>query len=205
MKERAKAILDFWFVESSLEDLFKRSKDFDQKIRNRFMSDYEKAIDNQYEDWQDDPESCVALIILLDQFSRNLFRDDKQAFAQDYKARLITNEAVDRGYLEDINLDQKHFMLLPLLHSEDISDHVYAQNLCDAYLKNHPQFIDIKKRGMIILTQLKNSGVILTATKSWAALQLQRKNCSYKNPILLGSKYFQNKKIFLINIPRGWW
>ena len=145
MKESVKAILDFWFVESSLEDLFKRSKDFDQKIRNRFMSDYEKAIDNQYEDWQDDPESCVALIILLDQFSRNLFRDDKQAFAQDYKARLITNEAVDRGYLEDINLDQKHFMLLPLLHSEDISDHVYAQNLCDAHLKNHPQFIDIKK------------------------------------------------------------
>ena len=145
MKESVKAILDFWFVESSLEDLFKRSKDFDQKIRNRFMSDYEKAIDNQYEDWQDDPESCVALIILLDQFSRNLFRDDKQAFAQDYKARLITNETVDRRYLEDINLDQKHFMLLPLLHSEDISDHVYAQNLCDAHLKNHPQFIDIKK------------------------------------------------------------
>ena len=145
MKESVKAILDFWFVESSLEDLFKRSKDFDQKIRNRFMSDYEKAIDNQYEDWQDDPESCVALIILLDQFSRNLFRDDKQAFAQDYKARLITNEAVDRGYLEDINLDQKNFILLPLLHSEDISDHVYAQNLCDAHLKNHPQFIDIKK------------------------------------------------------------
>ena len=145
MKERAKAILDFWFVESSPEELFKRSEDFDQKIRNRFMSDYEKVIDNQYEDWQDDPESCVALIILLDQFSRNLFRDDKQAFAQDYKARLITNEAVDRGYLEDINLDQKHFMLLPLLHSENISDHVYAQNLCDAYLKNHSQFIDIKK------------------------------------------------------------
>ena len=145
MKESVKAILDFWFVESSLEDLFKRSKDFDQKIRNRFMSDYEKAIDNQYEDWQDDPESCVALIILLDQFSRNLFRDDKQAFAQDYKARLITNEAVDRGYLEDINLDQKNFMLLPLLHSEDISDHVYAQNLCRTYLKKHPQFNEIKK------------------------------------------------------------
>ena len=145
MKERAKAILDFWFVESSPEELFKRSEDFDQKIRNRFMSDYEKVIDNQYEDWQDDPESCVALIILLDQFSRNLFRDDKLAFAQDYKARLITNEAVDRGYLEDINLDQKHFMLLPLLHSEDISDHVYAQNLCDTYLKSHPQFNEIKK------------------------------------------------------------
>jgi uncharacterized protein (DUF924 family) len=145
MKERVKAILDFWFVESSPEELFKRSEVFDQKIRNRFMNDYKKAVDSQYENWQDKPESCLALIILLDQFSRNLFRDDKQAFAQDYKARLITNEAVDRGYLEDISLDQKHFMLLPLLHSEEISDHVYAQSLCDTYLKSHPQFNNIKK------------------------------------------------------------
>lgn len=145
MKERAKVILDFWFVESSPEELFKRNKIFDQKIRLRFIRDYKKGINNQYDDWQDKPESCVALIILLDQFSRNLFRDDKQAFAQDYKARLITNEAIGRGYLEEINLDKKHFLLMPLLHSENINDHIYAQNLCDTYLKKHPQFNNIKK------------------------------------------------------------
>ena len=145
MKERAKVILDFWFVESSPAELFKRNEVFDQKIRNHFIKDYEKAINNQYDDWQDNPESCVALVILLDQFSRNLFRDNKQAFSQDYNARLITNEAIDRGYLEDINLDQKHFLLMPLLHSETISDHIYAQNLCDTYLKKHPQFNNIKK------------------------------------------------------------
>ena len=145
MKDRVKTILDFWFVESLPEELFTRSNVFDQKIRKRFISDYEKAIDNQYENWQNNPESCVALIILLDQFSRNLFRDDKQAFAQDYKARSITNEAVDRGYLEEIKLDQKHFMLLPLLHSEDISDHIYAHNLLNTYLKKHSQFNNIKK------------------------------------------------------------
>ena len=87
----------------------------------------------------------MALIILLDQFSRNLFRESKQAYAQDYKVRLIVNKAVDRGDVEKVNLNQKLFLLLPLLHSEDISDHMYVQNLCDIYLKNHPQFGNIKK------------------------------------------------------------
>ena len=145
MKERAKVILDFWFVESSPEELFKRNEVFDQKIRNRFIKDYEKGINNQYDDWQDNSESCVALIILLDQFSRNLFRNDKQAFAQDHKARLIANKAIDRGYLEDIDLDKKLFLLMPLLHSESINDHIYAQNLCCNYLKKHPKFNNIKK------------------------------------------------------------
>ena len=145
MNERVKAILSFWFVESSPKDLFKRSDEFDQKIRSQFMDDYKKAINNEYEDWEGDPESCLALIILLDQFSRNLFRDSKKAYVQDYKARLIVNVAVERGDLGEINHNQKLFLLLPLLHSEDINDHMHVQNLCDIYLKNHPQFDEIKK------------------------------------------------------------
>ena len=86
------------------------------------------------------------MVILLDQFSRNLFRNSKKAFHQDYKTRLIVNEAVDRGYLEELDLDKIHFLLLPLIHSEDISDHVFANNLCDAYLKSHPGYEKIKKQ-----------------------------------------------------------
>ena len=102
MNERVKTILDFWFVESSPEDHFKKSDDFDKKIRDNFKNDYHKAINNKLEDWQDNPESCLALIILLDQFSRNLYRDNPLAFAYDYKARLIVNEAIDRGDLKNI-------------------------------------------------------------------------------------------------------
>ena len=67
------------------------------------------------------------------------------AFSQDYKARLIVNEAVDRGDLEYLDPQQKIFFLLPLIHSEDISDHIFANKLREIYLKNHPQHEGIKK------------------------------------------------------------
>ena len=142
--ENAKNILDFWFKESLPEELFRQKDSFDKKIRDKFFKDYEKAIINEYDDWQDEPKSCLALIILLDQFSRNLFRNDKKAFEQDYKGRLIVNEAIDRGDLEKLSINEKLFSLLPLLHSEEISDHTYVHNLSNAHLKDHPQITLIK-------------------------------------------------------------
>jgi len=142
--ENEKKILDFWFKESLPEEIFRQKDSFDKKIRDKFFYDYEKAIINEYDYWQDEPKSCLALIILLDQFSRNLFRNDKKAFEQDHKCRLIVNEAIDRGHLEKLDINEKLFFLLPLLHSEEISDHTYAHNLSNAHLKNHPQIVLIK-------------------------------------------------------------
>lgn len=146
MNERAKAILDFWFKESTTDEHFKRNDDFDQKIKDLFKNDYLKAISNELEDWQDNAKSCLALIILLDQFSRNLFRDNPKAFSYDKKTRLIVNEAVDRGDLEILNNDEKFFLILPLIHSEDISDHIFAHKLCDTYLKTHSNIEGIRKQ-----------------------------------------------------------
>jgi uncharacterized protein (DUF924 family) len=146
MNERAKAILNFWFKESTPEEHFKRNDSFDKKIRNLFENDYQKVINNELEDWQDDPHTCLALIILLDQFSRNLFRDNSKAFAYDKKARLIVNEAIDRGDLEMLSNNEKFFFILPLIHSEDISDHIFAHQLCNSFLKTHPKINDIKKQ-----------------------------------------------------------
>ena len=146
MNERAKKILDFWFKESKSEEHFKRSDNFDKKIRDLFENDYQKAINNELEDWQDNPNSCLALVILLDQFSRNLFRNSSLAFAYDKKTRLIVNEAVDRGDLEILNNDKRFFLILPLIHSEDISDHIFAHKLCNSFLKTHPKIDNIKKQ-----------------------------------------------------------
>ena len=144
VEENAQNILDFWFKESLPEELFRQKDSFDENIRDKFFSDYEKAITNEYDDWQDEPKSCLALIILLDQFSRNLFRNDKKAFKQDHKCRLIVNEAIDRGDLEKLDANEKLFFLLPLLHSEEISDHTYVHNISNAHLKKHPQIALIK-------------------------------------------------------------
>ena len=146
MNKRAADILNFWFIQSTEEEHFKKSEKFDSKIKKLFKNDYQKAINNQLEDWQDDPKTCLALVILLDQFSRNLFRDSPLAFAYDKKTRLIVNEAIDRGDLESLNDNEKLYLILPLIHSEDISDHIFAHKLSESILKSHPQFSDIKKQ-----------------------------------------------------------
>ena len=143
--ERAQVILDFWFKETPSEMRFKKDEKFDQKIKDNFFTDYELACQNEYDDWQANPMSCLALVILFDQFSRNMFRDDKKAFDQDQKTRLIVNDAVYSGYLEAMNVNQRLFMLLPLIHSEEISDHEMAYYLLNKYLIEHEGYYEIKK------------------------------------------------------------
>ena len=143
--EKAQQILDFWFKETPSEKRFKKDKVFDKTIRDKFLNDYELASQNEYDDWQDKPMSALALVILFDQFSRNMFRNDKKAFEQDHKTRLIVNDSVYAGFLDEMDNSQKFFMLLPLIHSEEITDHDMAYYLLDKYLKDHPGLSDIKK------------------------------------------------------------
>ena len=145
MHTKAQEILDFWFKDTPQKKRFQKHKDFDQLIKDKFLKDYEIAIANEYDDWQDSALGCLALVILFDQFSRNMFREDKRAFEQDHKTRLIVNDAVYAGFLEKMDESQRFFMILPLIHSEEITDHEMAYYLLDKYLKNHTGITDIKK------------------------------------------------------------
>ena len=144
MNPRAHKIIDFWFNKTSPEKRFKRDDSFDNEIKLNFLEDYNLAKSNEYDDWLNKPKECLALIILLDQFSRNLFRDKKEAFEQDHKARLAVNQGVYIGYLEDLNDSERLFFLLPLIHSEEIIDHEKAYQLLNKYLNNHPDIEKIK-------------------------------------------------------------
>ena len=145
MNERAKTILDFWFIQTSQEEKFGNNKTFDKKIRDNFFDDYQKAMKNEYDYWHDNAAECLALIILLDQFSRNLFRNNPEAFAMDNKARLVANHAIDKGYCEKLTNDQLIFIFLPFMHSEELKDQIYCGKLIDIYLKDHPLYKEIKK------------------------------------------------------------
>jgi len=145
INERAKVILDFCFTKTHLEQWFKKNEEFDDQLRRLFLNDYENAVNNNYDKWQDNPEECVALIVLLDQLSRNFYRNDPKAYEQDYKSRLIVKEAVNKGFLEKLDKDKIHFLLLPLIHSENISDHIFGHQLVDTYLQDHMEYKKIKK------------------------------------------------------------
>ena len=143
--DKAQEILDFWFKETPADKRFKKDPALDKMIKDRFLNDYELASQNEYDDWQDQPMSALALVILFDQFSRNMFRNDKKTFAQDHKTRLIVNDAVYAGYLEAMNESQRFFMILPLIHSEEITDHDMAYYLLNKYLREHEDYVQIKK------------------------------------------------------------
>ena len=145
MNERAKVILDFWFIETPSKLWFTKDLKFDKKIKKFFYIDYQQASKNKLDKWIKNPRETLALILLLDQFSRNLYRKDKRAFENDAKARLILKKAKKRNYLENYTFTEVHFMILPLMHSEDINDHDLWKNLSEKYLKKHPSFKEIKK------------------------------------------------------------
>ena len=138
-------ILDFWFVETSDEQKFIKDLKFDQVIKDKFLNDYELASQNKLDDWQRTGGGCLALIILLDQFSRNLFRESGKAFEQDEKARSVLLKIIANNFLDAMNENERLFSLLPLIHSENISDHEKAYELMDKYLKNHSEIEKIKK------------------------------------------------------------
>lgn len=120
--QKAQEVLDFWFGDATgyREEWFKKDPAFDERIRERFGDDLERAIRGEYDRWAETANGRLALIILLDQFSRNLFRDSPKAWAQDKKALDLALEAIGNG--QDLQVDtlRRMFFYLPLQHSEDL-------------------------------------------------------------------------------------
>jgi uncharacterized protein (DUF924 family) len=118
----AKAVLDFWFVESTPENWFQKNDDFDGEIHDRFGPVYRRAYDGELGGWIETAEGCLALVIVLDQFPRNMFRDDRRAFGTDAHARILLQYALDKGFDKALDTRQRQFLYMPLQHSEDRED-----------------------------------------------------------------------------------
>ena len=114
-------ILNFWFFECKPEQWFKKDSSFDNNLRERFTNLVEKSLISKFDDWSDSKSGCLALILLLDQFTRNIFRDSPRAFSGDEKALKLSFQCLSKGYLINDNFQKSKFMLLPMMHSEDIS------------------------------------------------------------------------------------
>lgn len=131
-QDRIRDVLTFWFEESTPEQWFKKDDAFDAIIRERFLETYEEVVEGNHGDWRETAEGCLAEIIVLDQFSRNMFRNDPRAFEADPQARACLHHALARGFDEDMTVVQRKFLYLPLEHSEDAQDQVQAVELYTA-------------------------------------------------------------------------
>jgi uncharacterized protein (DUF924 family) len=122
---------DAWFGRFRPE-WFQKNADFDQEIRRRFAPLHEALTEGKYEVWLLSPRGALGFVIVLDQFSRNLFRDDARAFAQDALARGAADQAIRRGFDAETPPVERAFFYLPFMHSEDLGDQDRSMALFEA-------------------------------------------------------------------------
>jgi len=125
----AEEVLAFWRATGPTK-WFERDDALDAEIRARFLATYEAAAAGRLEHWQTTPDGTLGLLILLDQFPRNLFRGDARTFATDATARAITERAIARGTDRLLPLPERRFFYLPLMHSENLADQERCIALC---------------------------------------------------------------------------
>lgn len=115
-------VLKFWFEELTPEDHFGGKPEVDEKIRARFGRLYEELKANPPADAAADPLTALAAIVVFDQFPRNMFRKQPQAFATDPLAAQIARQALDAGFDARLGANQRQFLYMPLMHSEQLAD-----------------------------------------------------------------------------------
>ncbi|MEO1139135.1 MAG: DUF924 family protein [Pseudomonadota bacterium] len=115
-------VLSFWLDEVGPKGWYDTSPELDQMIRDKFLDTYEAACEGTHGLWLTYPSGTLAYIILLDQFPRNMFRDDGQSFATDKYALAAAKAAINRGWDMRIDEPARQFFYLPLMHSENLCD-----------------------------------------------------------------------------------
>jgi uncharacterized protein (DUF924 family) len=122
-------ILDFWFgapfdetaiPKEKREMWFQKGKDYDEIIKEKFLPLHDKVAKGELDRWARRSKGCLALILLMDQFSRHIYRQQAQAFAMDARAVEHVKTAIATEIDRELSLVERSFLYMPLMHSEDI-------------------------------------------------------------------------------------
>ena len=128
---QAQDILSFWFNELTPKQHFAKDTALDESMRSRFAAVLESAASGELWDWRVTADGRLAEILVLDQFSRNIWRDTPRAFAQDALALVLAQELVASGLDRSLPLEQRRFVYMPYMHSESALVHAQAALLFD--------------------------------------------------------------------------
>jgi len=134
----AEAVLNFWFNDTPPSQWFSKDPEFDALVRVRFLDLTRQALAGELGPWRETPQGGLALLLLLDQFPRQLWRHTAMAFAGDPQALALSRQAVDRGWVEaEPEQVRRQFWLMPMMHSEDLA-------VQEAALPLFRQFVDAR-------------------------------------------------------------
>ena len=143
-----KAVYNFWFEEAHPRQWYQKDSNFDQLIRQRFGEVHNKARNEELHEWRETPKGSLSEIIVLDQFSRNIYRDQAEAFACDELALQCSRTAIAKGYNDQLKGSEKNFLYMPFMHSESKEVHQEAMKyfsepgMALEYELKHKEIID---------------------------------------------------------------
>ncbi|OTG64323.1 DUF924 family protein [Acinetobacter silvestris] len=143
-------VIDFWFNPNTQPYWFAKSDEFDQQLHNRFSIALEQARQGEFWEWRKTAEGRLAEIIVLDQFSRNLWRNSPASFAQDPIALVLAQESIHLELDQNLPSEQRAFLYMPFMHSESKLMHEHALQLFESlgnpinldFEKQHKRIID---------------------------------------------------------------
>ena len=165
LPKRAKALLDAWFGppadparETHREIWFKSTADFDAALRRDFLADYEAAAAGALASWEALPESALALVLLLDQIPRNIFRGTPRAYATDAAACAAADRALARGFDQLVAPVWRRFFHMPFHHSENIDDQQRSQALFDTRPRDPDRRDSLRRYGHPYLEVIERFG-----------------------------------------------
>lgn len=143
------AVLAFWFEELKPSDWFAKSDKLDDDIRARFGALHQQAMAGDLDHWIEEDDGALALVIVLDQFSRNIHRNTPGAFAGDDKALQIAAAMVQSGRDKNLNAAQRLFLYMPYMHSESLAVHQQAEKLFTSL--GRPENLEFERRHKAII------------------------------------------------------
>ncbi|GJL76002.1 DUF924 family protein [Nitrosomonas sp.] len=139
----------FWFEETEPKMWWASDPDFDGIIKQCFLPVLHQAVQGELFSWRVEPKGRLAEIIVLDQFSRNIYRDTPAAFAQDPIALVLAQEAVDAGVQNTLSPQERGFLLSPYMHSESKLIHVQAEALYRKFASQRSYEFELKHKAII--------------------------------------------------------
>lgn len=142
-------VLTFWFEETDPAMWWTVDATFDEKIRARFSELLHQASRGELHAWRATSKGRLAEIIVLDQFSRNIYRNTPQAFAQDAMALVLAQEAVLRSAHQELSSDERVFLLLPYMHSESQKIHGEAEALFREFTSAYNYDFELRHKAII--------------------------------------------------------
>lgn len=142
-------ILDFWFKELEPASWWKKDASLDAEIHSRFGVMHARAQQGELFEWRVTPQGSLAEVILLDQFSRNIYRDTAQAFSADPLALALAQFAVSKGFDQELPSTERSFLYLPYMHSESALIHEQAIALYTRLGNAHNLDFEIKHKNII--------------------------------------------------------